>query len=60
MRRLLVTSVAVAMFVGCNVNESKEGRIRKLESQLEETAERLDQFEKRIHELESNLAGRAQ
>ena len=60
MTRLLITTAVLAMFVGCNANESKEGRIRNLESQIENMAVRFEQFEKRIQALESNESEREQ
>ena len=60
MKRLVIASLAVAIFVGCNVNESKEGRIRKLESQVKQTTERLDQFEERLQDLEAHASEKEQ
>ena len=54
MKKLLLTPAFLVMFVGCNVNESKEGRIRKLETQNEEMVDRLELLENRIQILESN------
>ena len=51
MKQTLVVTAIVILFVGCN--ESKEGRIRNLESQIEQTNDQLQEFESRIEALES-------
>jgi hypothetical protein len=57
MKRLLTVSGLVVFFAGCNVNESKEGRIQKIEEQNEQAAIRLQQLEARIQVIESKLSG---
>jgi molybdopterin synthase catalytic subunit len=54
MARALAMIGCFVLFVGCNANESKEGRIRYLEKQSEQTATKMDELEERILNLESN------
>lgn len=53
MKKVAIGSLALLILTGCNANESKEGRIRKLETQSEQTAAALQELEKRIQALES-------
>ena len=55
MKQLFVITAFLVLFVGCNVNENKEARIRKLETQIKHTTTRLEEFESRIQTLESTV-----
>jgi hypothetical protein len=52
MKHFIVAATFLIVFVGCN--ESKESRIRKLESQVEQTNEKIQEFETRLLSLEAN------
>jgi len=54
MKRLLATTALLVLFAGCNMNENKEGRIRKLETQNEKITDRIELLENRLEEIESN------
>lgn len=54
MKQLLITTALLILCVGCNVNESKEGRIQKLEAQSQQTTTKLQELEQRIQTLESS------
>lgn len=48
-----LTIIALSIFfIGCNVNLSKEARIQKLEAEIQQSIEKIDQLEKRIGSLE--------
>lgn len=38
--------------VGCNMNPSKEARIQKLESEIQDSSKKIKQLEKRVEGLE--------
>ena len=40
------------LFIGCNMNPSKEARIQKLETEIQQSMEKINQLEKRIETLE--------
>lgn len=56
MKKPLVASLTLLILAGCNANESKEGRISKLESQAQVTAEALQKLESRIRDLERSAS----
>lgn len=47
--------VLCLVLCGCNVNESKEGRIRSLEADALQTKEKLQELEDRISTLEDTV-----
>ena len=44
-------------FMGCNINPSKEARIQKLETEIQQSIEKINQLEKRIETLEEQNEG---
>ena len=54
MKQLLITTALLISIAGCNINESKEARIQKLETNSEQTASKLQELEQRVQALESN------
>lgn len=54
MKHLLVIMGVLILFAGCNMNENKEARIKKLEKQHEQMVAQIEQLESRIQLLESN------
>jgi cell division protein FtsB len=54
MKQFFVVTTFLILFVGCNVSENKEARIKKLEMQIEKTVNRIQDFEDRIETLETN------
>jgi len=45
--------IAILLFCfGCNMNPNKEARIQKLETEIQQSAEKIDQLEKRVEILE--------
>lgn len=50
--------IALSIFtLGCNINPSKEARIQQLETDVQQSTEKIDQLEKRIETLEEINAG---
>ncbi len=46
--------IAISMFCfGCNINPNKEARIQKLETEFQQSMEKINQLEKRVESLES-------
>lgn len=54
MMRLLIATAVLVSFIGCNINESKEGRLQKLEAQSKQTAAKIQDLQQRIESLESH------
>ncbi|MCI4671758.1 MAG: hypothetical protein MRZ79_26690 [Bacteroidia bacterium] len=40
------------LFIGCNMNPSKEARIQKLEAEIQESMAKINQLEEKIEKLE--------
>lgn len=51
-KNLLVLVFLSLITVGCNVNPNKEARIQKLESEMTQTMERIDNLERKVETLE--------
>ncbi len=46
--------IAISVFIiGCNMNPNKEARIQKLETEILQSIERIDQLENRVETLEN-------
>lgn len=56
MRRLVAVFGLCTVMAGCNPNENKEARIRRLESEADEHAAKIRQLEERLSQLEENSA----
>lgn len=52
MKKVFVIIAISVLFIGCNVNPSKEARIQKLENEIQLSMEKINQLEKRIETLE--------
>ena len=53
MKKAFVIVALSILFVGCNMNPSKNARIQKLESEILQSVEKIDQLEKKVETLES-------
>ena len=53
MRHVVLLSFLAVMLLGCNMNPNKEARIEQLETELEQTKEKIDVLESRIQALEN-------
>lgn len=50
--------IALSVFtLGCNINPSKEARIQQLETEVQQSMEKINQLESRIETLEELNAG---
>jgi outer membrane murein-binding lipoprotein Lpp len=57
MIKRIVLIAAVSVFLsGCNMNPSKEARIQKLESAIEQSQEKIEDLETRVQALETHNA----
>lgn len=56
MRKALIILCLATFFIGCNMNPSKEARIQKLESEIQQSIDQINQLEKRVANLESSNA----
>lgn len=52
MKKGLVIVVISLLFIGCNMNPSKEARIQKLETEILQAIEKINQLENRVESLE--------
>lgn len=53
MKKGLVIVVISLLFIGCNMNPSKEARIQKLETEMLQSIEKINQLENRVQSLEA-------
>ena len=53
MKKLIILTTIVVFFIGCNIKPSKEARIQKLETELQQTLEAVDELNQRVAELEA-------
>lgn len=51
-KTVLIASLSVFLS-GCNMNPSKEARIQKLEMEIQQSLEKIEDLETRVHALES-------
>jgi cell division protein FtsL len=51
-KKIFVILSVVVVFLGCNMNPSKEARIQKLETEILQSVEKINQLEKRVRDLE--------
>lgn len=51
MKNLLLIAACSLFLFGCNMNPSKEARIQKLETELEQTMSKIDGLEEKVQEL---------
>ena len=57
MKKVFVISVTMLLLLGCTMNPSKEARIQKLETELMQSIDKINELEKRIISLEEvNIA----
>lgn len=54
MKKLFLTATLSVLFFGCNMNPSKEARIQDLETEMEQTMERISELEDRVQILEES------
>lgn len=52
MKKILICTLLMTFLLGCNVNPSKEARIKKLESEMQQSMEKIDFLETKIQQLE--------
>lgn len=52
MKKGLVILVVSILFIGCNMNPSKEARIQKLETEMLQSIEKINQLENKVKSLE--------
>jgi len=52
MKKLLLTATLSFLFLGCNMNPSKEARIQQLESEIKQAKEQISELEERVQTLE--------
>ena len=60
MKQILLVTCCLVMFAGCGMNENKEARIQKLETQSEQLTKKLELLENRIQSLEPNAGAIAE
>lgn len=53
MKKLFLLSFLSLIIFGCNMNPNKEARIQLLESEIQQTMEKIDKLEIRVQTLES-------
>ena len=53
MKKLFLLSFLSIIIFGCNMNPNKEARIQQLESEIEQTLEKVAELEKRLQSFES-------
>ncbi len=53
MKKILVFLTISVLFIGCNLNPNKEARIQKIEAEILQSNEKINQLENRIESLES-------
>lgn len=53
MKKLLIITALFAFFAGCNANESKEARLRKLEKEAVVTRRKLQDLEDSVQAVEA-------
>lgn len=52
MKKVFAISVTMLLLLGCAMNPSKEARIQKLETELVQSIDKINELEKRIISLE--------
>jgi len=52
MKSIFLIVILSMLFVGCNMNPSKEARIQELESEMQQTTDKISELEIRIQLLE--------
>jgi PBP1b-binding outer membrane lipoprotein LpoB len=57
MKKVTVIIAISVFFIGCNMNPSKEARIQKLETEIQQSMEKINQFKERIEILEEMNTG---
>ena len=53
MKKILFVFVTSLFLFGCNMNPNKEARIQKLETELQQTLNKINQLESRVQTLEA-------
>lgn len=53
MKKILGIIAMSVFIIGCNMNPNKEARIQKLETEVLQSMERIDQLENRVKTLEN-------
>ena len=52
MNKLILTATLSLFLLGCNMNPSKEARLQKLEAEIEQSMDNVNELENRIQTLE--------
>lgn len=52
MKKVLKIFILSILLFGCNMNPNKEARIQKLETEIQNSMEKINQLEKRVETLE--------
>jgi len=52
MKKTFLIAALSLVFFGCNINPSKEARIQKLETELQQTIEKVQKLETSVQRLE--------
>ncbi len=60
MKQLFLITTLLSMLAGCNKNESKEARIRKLEAEVQQATSELRDLEGRVQAIESPIEANEQ
>jgi len=53
MKKSLGIITITAFFIGCNMNPNKEARIQKLETEIQQSMEKIDQLENKVKAIEN-------
>ena len=52
MKKTILILIIITLFVGCNINPSKEARIQKLESEMQIMMDKVNELENKVETLE--------
>lgn len=52
MKKIFVIITFSLFFIGCNMNPSKEARIQKLETEIQQALDKINQLENSVQSLE--------
>jgi len=54
MKNICLPIVLSLLICGCNINPSKEARVQKLETELQQSIDKINQLESKLKILEDN------
>ncbi|MEO9872142.1 hypothetical protein [Ekhidna sp.] len=52
MRKIFLIAACFLFLFGCNTNPNKEARIQKLETEIKQTLDKVDELENKVQALE--------